>query len=136
MNPTGIIDANFLILVRALETGDEPANVEQALYDWLGNLPAHRRVSPEQMSRMLQLGADKALQAVIQAIGGGLGHGPGAKPSENLPPKAVETLRKALAYIAQKHMHSQGHEIGQQIARLRNLKRSYRVESIVAMLLA
>ena len=135
MNPTGIIDANFLILVRALQTGDDPANVEQALYDWLGNLPPKRRVVPEQMARMLQLGPEKALQAVIQAIGGGLGKGSGEKPSANLPPKAVETLQRALAYIARKYTRTQGQAIGREIGRLRNLKRSYRAESIVAMLL-
>lgn len=128
LNPTGIIDANFLILSRALETGDAPENVQQALYDWLGNLPAYKRVTPEQLDSILALGPEKAFAAVVQKIGGGLN-------PETLPPKPRETLQKALAYTAKKYTQRRGQEISKEIGHLRGIKRAYRGEALVAWFL-
>ena len=129
MNPTGIIDANFLILVRMLGEGDDPQNVQQALYDWLGGLRQGRKVTPEGLDKMLELGPDKALSAIIQHIGGGL-------DERTLPPKAIETLRKALAQIASQYVHRQGQQVGREIARLRGVRQQYRAESLVRWLSA
>lgn len=127
MNPRGIIDANFLTLVQALQ-GDSLRNVQQALYDWLGNMREGRRTTPEQLDHLLELGPDKALAAVIQKIGGGLN-------AENLPPKVTQTLRKALAFIAGRYAHRRGQAVSQEIGRLRRLKTDYRAEGLVQALL-
>ena len=130
-NPQGLWDANFLILTKALHTGDDPENVRQALYDWLGNLPEYKRVTPEKLDRMLELGKDAAYAAIVQAIGGGLG-GP---KGDSLPPVAQQTLQKALAFMAEEHFDRREQSIAQELEKMRGLRQSYRGESLVRRLL-
>lgn len=121
-------DANFLVLTKALHSGDDSANVQQALYDWLGNLPAHKRVTPEQLDKMLELGPEKAYAAIVQAIGGGL-------KADTLPPLAKQALQKAMAYIAGGHIDRREQSIAQEVEKLRGLRQAYRGESLVRQLL-
>lgn len=130
-NPQGLWDANFLILTRALHAGDSPENVRQALYDWLGNLPEYKRITPEKLDRMLELGKDAAYASIVQAIGGGLG-GP---KGDNLPPIAQQTLQKALAFMAEEHFDRREHSISQELEKLRGLRQTYRGEALAHQLL-
>lgn len=130
-NPQGLWDANFLILTKALHTGDNPENVRQALYDWLGNLPEHRRVTPEKLDRMLELGPEAAYASIVQSIGGGLG---GLK-GDTLPPVAQQTLQKALAFMADEHFDRREQSIAQELEKMRGLRQAYRGESLARLLL-
>lgn len=127
-NPNAIWDANFLILSRALHTGDSPENVQQALYDWLGNLPDYKRVTPEKLDSMLELGPEKAYAAVVQAIGGGF-------DAERLSPVAQKTLKAAMALIASQHIDRREQSISQEVEKLRGLRQAYRGESLARLLL-
>lgn len=113
-NPTGIWSPAFLMLKKALEDGDNPENVKQALYDWLGQ----RKVSPAQVDALLDLKPDEALAALVQKIGGGLN-------PESLPPVMLDTLRKTLARIAQTYGEKQGAELANQQQRLDRIKAAF-----------
>lgn len=113
-NPTGIWSPSFLILKKALDNGDDPANVKQALYDWLGQ----RRVSPAQVDALLDLPPKEALAALVQKIGGSV-------TPESLPPVMLDTLRKTLAHIAQTYSEKQSAELAQQQQRLDRIKAAF-----------
>lgn len=113
-NPSGIWSPAFLMLKKALESGDDPENVKQALYDWLGQ----RKVSPQQVDALLDLEPDEALAALVQKIGAGLEPG-------RLPPVMLDTLRKTLARIAQTYGEKQGAELTQQQQRLDRIKAAF-----------
>ena len=112
-NPQGIWSPSFLILKKALEAGDDPANVKQALYDWLGQ----RKVSPEQVDALLDLTPEEALEALVLKMGGGL--------HKDLPPVMLDTLRKTLGYIAQTYSEKQGAELAQKQQRLDRIKSAF-----------
>jgi len=131
-NPTGILSPAFLMLKQALDGGDTPENVTQALYDWL----VQRKVTPAQVDKFLDLEPDQALQELLKAIGGGLVHDPGK--GRTLPPLVVTTLKKALAYIAGKHVARSEREFDVARGRLSRIKSKFAVESaqeLVAQLL-
>lgn len=113
-NPTGIWSPAFLILKKALDSGDNPENVKQALYDWLGQ----RKVSPAQVDALLDLPPEEALAALVQKISGSLNH-------TSLPPVMLDTLRKTLAHIAQTYGEKQSAELAQQQQRLDRIKAAF-----------
>jgi hypothetical protein len=117
-NPTGIWSPSFLMLKKALESADDPANVKQALYNWLGE----RKTSPAQVDALLDLKPDEALAALVQKIGGGLRHEPG---NPTLPTVMLDTLRRTLNYIAQTHVEKQAAELAQQQQRLDRIKSAF-----------
>lgn len=113
-NPTGVWSPAFLILKKALDDNDDPANVKQALYDWLGQ----RAVTPAQVDALLDLKPDEAMAALVQKIGGGL-------TPESLPPVMLSTLRKTLGHIAQTYGEKQSAELAQQQQRLDRIKSAF-----------
>ena len=131
-NPTGILSPAFLMLKQALDGGDSPENVTQALYDWL----AQRKVTPAQVDKFLDLEPDQAFSELLKAIGGGLVHDP--ERGRTLPPLVVNTLKRALAHIAGKHVIHREQELGVARDRLSRIKSKFAVESaqeLVALLL-
>lgn len=117
-NPTGIWSPAFLMLKHALDGGDDPDNVRQALYNWL----AQRHVSAAQVDVLLDLEPEEALAALVQKIGGGLSHD--AKHI-TLPPAVLDTLRKTLARIAQTYHEKQSAELAQRQQRLDRIKAQF-----------
>ena len=113
-NPTGIWSPSFLMLKKALENGDDPANVKQALYGWL----SQRKTSPAQVDALLDMEPDEALAALVQKIGGGIQH-------DRLPPVMLSTLRKTLAYIAQTYHEKQAAQLAQSQQRLDRIKAAF-----------
>jgi len=113
-NPAHIWSPSFLMLKKALENGDDPANVRQALYDWLGQ----RKVSPQHVDALLDLEPGEALAALVQKLGAGL-------EPEHLPPVMLDTLRKTLAYIAQTYGEKQSAELAQKQQRLDRIKAAF-----------
>jgi hypothetical protein len=126
-NPTGILSPAFLMLKQALDGGDSPENVTQALYDWL----AQRKITPAQVDKFLDLEPDQAFQELIKAIGGGLVHDP--ERGRTLPPLVVTTLKRALAHIAGKHVLRSERELGVAQNRLSRIKSKFAVESAQAL---
>lgn len=113
-NPTGIWSPAFLILKQALDRGDDPENVKQALYNWLGQ----RKVSPDQVDALLDLEPDQALAALVQKLGAGL-------RQDNLPPVVLDTLRKTLARIAQTYSEKESAELAQKQQRIDRIKSAF-----------
>lgn len=130
MNPTGIINARYLNLVSALERGDHPDNVKQALLDWL----SQRNISQAEVESALQMDPDEAVVALLQKIGGKL-VGPG-KEIGHLPKQVPQTMRRALQAIGQDVLKREGRGIASKIASLRGIKRRYASESLAESLLA
>jgi hypothetical protein len=93
-NPTGILSPAFLRLKLALDHGDAPDNVLQALYDWLGQ----RKISPERVDAVLDLpSAEHACEALVSLVGAGFK--PGA-----LPPLVKQTLQRAIREVARRQV--------------------------------
>lgn len=130
LNPAGIINAKFLSLMSALNRGDHPDNVKQALFDWLGE----KNFSPAQVARLLELDPDAAVTAIIRKLGGGFRQDMEGK--YRLPQLVIDTLRRTLARIGKDVRHKRGHEIGQEIARMRQIKKRFTPEALVTHLLA
>jgi hypothetical protein len=96
-NPAGILSPAFLALKLALDRGDTPDNVLQALYDWLshGKGDTGRSIPPAQIKQILDLpSAEDAYAALVGLIGGKL------KP-HGLPPVVKQTLQRAIAKMAE-----------------------------------
>lgn len=130
-NPNGILSPAFLMLKQALDTGDRPENVVQALYDWIGQRPAGN-TKLASLEKLLDLSPDEALDGIIQLIGGGMNR-------EHLPPVVVNTLRRALGTIAASHIRDKSREIEREQDRLSQMRAKFGVESaerIVADLLS
>jgi hypothetical protein len=113
-NPSGIWSPAFLMLKQALDRGDTPDNVRQALYDWLGQ----RKVSADQVDALLELSPDEALAGLIQKIGGGL-------RAETLPQDVKDTLRRTLAKIAQTYADKEQQALASRQSRLDRIKSQF-----------
>lgn len=128
-NPTGILSPAFLALKMALEHGDNPENVLQALYDWL----SQKGVEPSQVDRILDLPSpEHAYEALVQLIGGKLKGG-------SLPVVVKSALMNAIKLVAKRHVERGAAELDQQQSRLQGLRGRYGLESapqIVRLLLS
>lgn len=113
-NPTGILSPSFLVLKQALDRGDEPENVRQALYDWLGQ----QKVTADQVDALLDLEPTAALSGLIEKIGAGMRR-------ENLPPVVLDTLREALKHIALKYADREEMVLKKHQARLDRIKSQF-----------
>ena len=111
-NPSGIWSPSFLVLKRALDVGDDLENLKQALYDWLGQ----RRVTADQVDQLLDLEPEAALTALIEKIG---------MQQETLPPVVLDTLRRALAQIAQTYVGREDQVLKDRQARLDRIKSQF-----------
>lgn len=118
-NPTGILSPAFLALKQALDRGDEPDNVLQALYDWL----SQRNVTPAQVDKILDLpDMQSAYDALIGLVGGKLS-------PKSMPPAVQQTIQRAIQRLAQKYVERGEQELEQGRQRLSTLRGRYGVES-------
>lgn len=118
-NPTGILSPAFLTLKLALDRGDTPDNVLQALYDWL----SQKKIEPAQLDKILDLSSPEAASdALVGLIGGKL------KPQE-LPPVVQQTLRRTIRRLAQKHVEHHQRELDVAQQRLASVQQRFRDES-------
>lgn len=118
-NPTGILSPAFLALKQALDRGDEPDNVLQALYDWL----SQRNITPAQVDKILDLpDMESAYDALIGLVGGKLS-------PKALPPAVQQTVQRAIQRLAQKYVQGRERELDQERDRLSTLRGRYGVES-------
>ena len=125
LNPAGIMSAKYLMLISALNRGDHPDNIKQALFDWLGE----KRFSQNQILSLINSQEpEQAVNTIIQKLGAGLRR-------ESLPQQFIDTVRRALASAAKDERQRRGHEIGQEIARMRQTKKRYTPETLAAFLL-
>lgn len=89
-NPTGILSPAFLRLKLAVDSGDKPENVLQALYDWL----SQRKFTSTQVDQILALpSAEHAYEALLELVGGGL-------KAQGMPQVAKQTLQRTIQLIA------------------------------------
>ncbi len=118
-NPSGIWSPAFLAFKRAVDHGDTPDNVIQALYDWL----SQRKISPAQVDKILDLPSmEAAYDALIGLVGGKL------QPNA-LPPQVQQTIRRAIQRLAQKHVERGEQDLAKAQQRLTGLRGRYGVES-------
>lgn len=118
-NPSGIWSPAYMALKQALDRGDEPDNVLQALYDWL----SQKKIEPRAVDRILDLpDMGAAYDALIGLIGGKL------QPNA-LPPAVQQTVKRAIQRLAQKHVERGEQELGQARERLTRLRGRYGLES-------
>jgi len=113
-NPHGIWTPQFMALKRALDHGDDPENVLQALYDWF----SYKGVPEQQLDAILDLEPDKALDALVHKIGAGL-------KGERLPPVARTVLQQALRALASRYVGKQGQDLDQRRSRLDAIQRRF-----------
>lgn len=121
-NPAGIWSPAFLALKRALDRGEEPQNVIQALYDWLGQ----RGIKPSEVDRILDLEPDIALEQLISMVGGKLN-------TKNLPKLYLDTLRRTIHRIAAQYIAGQEKDLEARRTRLTGIRDRYKVESATAL---
>lgn len=117
-NPTGILSPAFLALKQALDRGDKPDNVLQALYDWL----SQKGIQPSHVDRILDLEPDAALDALVGLVGGKLS-------PKALPPLVRATLQAAVKRIAQQYVERGEAGLAKEQERLSALRSRYGVES-------
>jgi len=117
-NPTGILSPAFLALKQALDRGDDPENVMQALYDWL----SQRKVEPSHVDKILELEPAAAYDALIGLIGGKLS-------PKSLPLIVQQTIQKTIQKIAQRYVERGEQDLAKRRDHLTGLKTRYGVES-------
>lgn len=117
-NPTGILSPAFLALKQALDRGDTPENVLQALYDWL----SQKKIEPTHVDKILDLEPAAAYDALIGLIGGKLS-------PKSLPLIVQQTLQKTIRLIAQRYAQGREQEMAKEQERVSGLKARYGVES-------
>src|SRR5262245_7219563 len=92
-NPSGIWSPSFIALKQALDRGDTPENVLQALYAWL----SRKNIEPSKVDRILELEPSAAVDALLALVGAGLNR-------KSLPPDVEQTLGRAVAQIARQYV--------------------------------
>ena len=130
-NPTGILSPAFLMLKQALDRGDTPENVKQALYGWLSSRQSigsstERANAMRKVDKLLRLKPELALDRLIALIGGGI-RGAG------LPPLVITTLQRTLAHIAGDYVNRMEPRLRREQARLSGMRRRYGAESAEAV---
>lgn len=101
-NPTGILSPSFLFLKQALDRGDSPEKVVEALVAWLENR-TQRGYKVNELYKLLEKKPAEALQELLRLVGGGVSQfkGPAVDfKAETLPPVVMDTLKRTLTYIA------------------------------------
>lgn len=122
-NPKGILSPHFLMFKRAVDNGDAPDNIIQALEDWLSN----KGTKPSAVNAILQ-NADPsaALDSLLELVGGGLRR-------EALPPQVVATLQQAVKRIAGRHIAGREAEMDKERAGLTSMRQRYQVEATMVV---
>ena len=118
-NPTGILSPAFLRLKLALDHGDKPENVLQALYDWL----SQKKILPAQVDAILDLpSSEHACEALLELVNGKMIH-------RHLPEVAKQTLKRAIQLIAQRHVGAKTKDIEAETQRLSGIQGRFGMES-------
>jgi hypothetical protein len=117
-NPAGVWSPAFLGLKRALDRGEEPQNVIQALYDWLGQ----RNIKPSEVDNLLDLEPDVALDSLISLLSTRMS-------SKRLPKLYLDTLRRALQRIAAQYIVGQEKDMEARRTRLQGIQQRFKPES-------
>ena len=126
-NPKGIWSPAFLALKLALDRGEQPDTVIQALYDWL----SQRNIVPSEVDHILDLSPDKAFETLVGMVSREM------KPS-GLPKMVQDTLRRAIQQIAGNYVTRKQQDLDMQRAKLSSIRDRFNVESaedLVAALL-
>jgi hypothetical protein len=120
-NPQHIIGAQFLLLKQALDRGDDPDSILDALYDWL-HVKTQRGLQRTEVDKLLRLKPELALTRLIDLIGGGM-------RQKSLPPLVIQTLQRVLQAAAKKHVSSREQRLNREQTRVGGIKKRYGVES-------
>jgi hypothetical protein len=147
-NPTAILSPKFLALKLAVERGDDPGNILQALYDWLGE----KNVTPRQLDKVLEMEPEAALHKLVELVKAGwkvdTAHSYRDEPAMDelvqdkpqpkpvLPATVVQTLRRVLAHLAQNYVGRHREEIAAREQGLQAIEQRFRAECLAASLLA
>lgn len=115
-NPGGIWSPAFLALKQALDRGDAPENVLQALYDWMSK----RGVEPSQLDNILQLEPEAAYDALLGLAG---------QDKKALPSTVKDTLHRTLQYVARRYAQNHQQDLNHQQSELNSLRARYGLES-------
>ena len=124
-NPGGIWSPAFITLKLALERGEQPDTVVQALYDWL----SQRHIEPSEVDHLLDLPPDKAFEALVGMVSRDM------KP-EGLPRMAQDTLRRAIQRIAGNYVTRRQQDLDLQRAKLSSIRDRFNVESAAELVAA
>jgi hypothetical protein len=125
MNPKGVWSPAFLALKLALDRGEQPDTVIQALYDWL----SQRHIQPSEVDTILDFPPDKAYEALVGMVSREM------KP-EGLPHLVQQTLRRAIEQIAGNYVTKQQSELDLQRAKLASIRDRFNVESAEGLVAA
>ena len=117
-NPNGVWSPAFLSLKLALDKGEQPDTVVQALYDWL----SQRKIKPSEVDAVLDLDADAAYDALVRMVYQ-------SARAEGLPKLVKDTLRRAIGQIAGNYVTKQTQELERQRARLSGIRSRFKTES-------
>ncbi len=114
-NPAGLWSPHFIALKQALDRGDTPDNVLQALNDWLNK----KGVTPAQLDKILALpDMNAAYEALVGLVGAKLN-------TEHLPPAIASTLKVTIQRIAQNYVKRGEQDLETERARLTGIKAKF-----------
>lgn len=93
-NPGKIWSPAFLFFKSAVDNQEPPENVAGALTNWLQQF---RNISQSEVENLIRKGPGIALSEIVKTAKIG-------QDTETLPPNALETLRKAVAFLANQYI--------------------------------
>jgi hypothetical protein len=118
-NPTGILSPAYLRLKLALDHGDTPDNVLQALYDWM----SEKGSRPTDIDHILALpSAEHAYDALLNLIGGKL-------QPRALPTAVKQTLQRAIQQLARRDAEKTRYQGALANGHIKNLNSKFGLES-------
>jgi len=122
-NPDHIWSPGYLFLKAAVDAQESPRSVADALVNWLQQF---RKVTKTDLNNILRQGPGRALSDIVKISRM-------AQETEKLPPDALNTLRKAVAFLANEYISGRRSELDTQRAELDKLSSDFSecVESIV-----
>lgn len=115
-NPKGILSPRFMVLKQALDRGDDPDNILQALSDWM----SEKGVTGIQA--IVDMEPEAALEALVQKIGGGL-------DASRLPPAVLDVLRRTVKRVVSQHIAGREASMEQERGRLMAMRQRFQVEA-------
>lgn len=115
-NPKGIWSTHFLALKQALDRGDDAENVLQALTNWL------QIKGVTGVNAILELEPEQALEALVQKLGAGM-------DAKQLPPVALQTLRRTIQRLASKHIAGREAELDRERSSLAAMRSRFQLEA-------
>lgn len=116
-NPKGIWSPHFLALKQAVDRGDDPDNVLQALTNWL------QQKGVTGVNAILDMEPQQAFSTLVQKLGAGM-------DEKALPPVAVQTLKRTIQRLAQKHIEGREADMEQERGRLAGMRSRFQLEAV------